>query len=99
MLYQCQTDKVQLDSRLEAKNLLGIYSSLKNCSLEESVKSFSDKNFSDFKEKLTEELVSRIEPISKEIKRLLEDKTYLDKILLDGVEKANVISSKKDRKN
>ncbi len=89
------TDKVQLDSRLEAKNLLGIYSSLKNCSLEESVKSFSDKNFSDFKEKLTEELVSRIEPISKEIKRLLEDKTYLDKILLDGVEKANVISSKK----
>ena len=51
------TDKVQLDSRLEAKNLLGIYSSLKNCSLEELVKSFSDKNFSDFKEKLTEELV------------------------------------------
>ena len=88
-------DKSELDKRLEAKNLLGIYSSLRNCSLEESVKIFSGKNFSDFKEILSEELVNKIEPISKEIKRLLKDKTYLDKILLDGVEKANSIASKK----
>ena len=33
--------------------------------------------------------------ISKEIKKLLEDKKYLDEILLDGVEKANSIASKK----
>ena len=30
-----------------------------------------------------------------EIKKLLGDKSYLDKILLDGVEKANIIASKK----
>ena len=62
-------DKSELDKRLEAKNLLGIYSSLRNCSLEESVKIFSGKNFSDFKEILSEELVNKIEPISKEIKK------------------------------
>ena len=48
-----------------------------------------------FKEKLSEELVNKIEPISKEIKKLLGDKSYLDQILLDGVEKANLIASKK----
>ena len=85
----------ELDQRLEAKNLLGIYSSVTNSTLENSVKNFAGKNFSEFKEQLTEELVNKIEPISNEIKKLLGDKSYLDKILLDGVEKANMIASKK----
>ena len=85
----------ELDERLEAKNLLGIYSSLINSTLENSVKNFAGKNFSEFKDKLAEELVNKIEPISNEIKKLLGDKSYLDKILLDGVEKANLIASKK----
>ncbi len=85
----------ELDERLEAKNLLGIYSSLTNLSLENSIKNFAGKNFSEFKEKLTEELINKIEPISNEIKKLLGDKSFLDEILLDGVEKANLIASKK----
>ena len=88
-------DIKELDERLEAKNLLGIYSSLTNSSLQNSLKNFSGKNFSDFKEQLAGELVNKIEPISNEIKKLLGDKSYLDKILLDGVEKANLIASKK----
>ena len=91
-------DIKELVERLEAKNLLGIYSSLTNSSLEDSVKTFAGKNFSEFKEKLAEELVNKIVPISKEIKKLLEDKKYLDEILLDGVEKANIIASKKIKK-
>ena len=83
------------DVLLEAKNLLEIYSSLTNSTLESSVKNFAGKNFSEFKEKLAEELVNKIEPISNEIKKLLGDKSYLDEILLDGVEKANLIASKK----
>ena len=85
----------ELDDRLEAKNLLGIYSSLTNTTLQNSVKSFAGKNFSEFKESLAVELVSKIEPISKDIKKLLEDKKYLDEILLEGAEKANMIASKK----
>ena len=34
-------------------------------------------------------------PISKEIKKLLNDQSYLDSILLDGVERADEIASKK----
>jgi len=85
----------ELDERLEAKNLLGIYSSLTNSSLQNSVQLFAGKNFSEFKEALSGELVDKIEPISKEIKKLLGDKKFLDEILLDGVEKANLIASKK----
>ena len=40
-------------------------------------------------------LVEKIEPISKEIKRLLDNEKYLDEILLEGSEKANKIASKK----
>ena len=80
---------------MEAKNLLGIYSSLTNSSLQNSVDLFAGKNFSEFKEKLSDQLVDKINPISSEIKKLLNDKSYLDKILLEGVEKANAIASKK----
>jgi len=84
-----------LDKRLEAKNLLGIYSSLTNSTMEKSVEIFAGKNFSEFKEKLSEVLVDRIQPITIEIKKLLNDKLYLDKILLEGVERADKIASQK----
>ena len=60
-----------------------------------SIDKFVGKNFSEFKEELSEILLNRIIPISEEIKKLLEDRSYLDSILLDGVEKANNIASKK----
>ncbi|MDC0850843.1 tryptophan--tRNA ligase [Candidatus Pelagibacter sp.] len=85
----------ELENRLEAKNLIGIYASLTNSTLEKSVESFVGKNFSEFKEKLSEVLVNKIEPISREIKKLLDDQKYLDNILLDGAERANLIASKK----
>jgi len=84
-----------LAERPEAENLLGIYSSLKNQNLEKSIIEFNGKNFSEFKEKLSEVLIERIEPISKEIKKLLEDQKFLDSVLLEGFDKADKIASKK----
>jgi tryptophanyl-tRNA synthetase len=89
------TTQKELDERLEAKNLLGIYSSLTNSTLQKSVENFAGKNFSEFKQKLSEALVDKIQPISTEIKKLLDDKSYLDNTLLEGVERANTIASKK----
>ena len=88
-------DIKDLAERPAAENLLGIYSSLENQSLEESISEFEGKNFSVFKQKLTEVLVQTIEPISKEIKKLLDDEKYLDKILWEGSKKADKIASKK----
>ena len=88
-------DVKELGGRLEAQNLLGIFASLSNSTLETSIEKFAGKNFSEFKQELSELLVNKITPISDEIKKLLQDQSYLDSILLDGVEKANKIASKK----
>ena len=84
-----------LKNRPEVLNLLGIFSSLSNQSIEKSINEFSGKNFSIFKEKLTNLLIERIEPISKEINKLLNDQKHLDGILHEGSEKANEFASKK----
>jgi len=84
-----------LEKRQEVENLLGIYSSLSNQNLDKSKKEFEGKNFSEFKEKLSHLLIEKISPISKEIKRLLNDEKYLDDILFEGSKKANEIASKK----
>ena len=89
------TELKNLSVRPEAENLLGIYSSLTNQNLEKSINEFEGKNFSEFKERLSEILVEKIEPISVEIKKLLNDTKYLDDILLDGSNKADKIASKK----
>jgi tryptophanyl-tRNA synthetase len=86
-----------LVERPEAENLLGIYSSLQNQRLESSINDFKGKKFSEFKEKLSEALIEKIQPISNEIKKLLNDEKYLDEILLKGSEKADKIASKKNK--
>ena len=92
------SNEEELKDRPEAKNLLGIYSSLTNTSLDKNINNFSGKNFSEFKEDLSQALVDKILPISNEIKKLLNEKKYLDEILLNGYEKANEIASKKIKK-
>ena len=87
-----------LEDRAEAKNLLGIYSSLSGMTLEKSILEFSGKNFSEFKNSLAEILVDKIIPISVEIKKLLEDKKYLEQILSEGHKRANDIASNKLKK-
>ena len=88
----------ELEGRPEAQNLLGIYVSLSNLTLETSIDKFAGKNFSEFKDELSNVLVNKVLPISEEIKKLIKDQAYLDSILLDGVEKANKIASKKIKK-
>ena len=88
----------ELNKRPEAKNLIGIYSSLTGLSLADTITKFSGKNFSVFKETLSELLLDKIIPISNEIKKLLSEKNYLDKILYEGSKKAEEIASKKLKK-
>ena len=88
----------ELEKRPEAKNLIGIYSSLSGLTLENSLNEFSGKNFSNFKENLSQLLIEKIIPISLKIKELLNDHNYLDSILTDGYKKADKIASEKVKK-
>ena len=88
----------ELNNRFEARNLIGIYSSLTDTSLQKTIDNFSGKNFSEFKENLSQVLEDKIYPISIEIKKLLKEKDYLESILSEGCVKANDIASKKIKK-
>ena len=88
----------ELEKRPEAKNLIGIYSSLSGLTLENSLNEFAGKNFSNFKENLSQLLIEKIIPISLKIKELLNDHNYLDSILTDGYKKADKIASEKVKK-
>ena len=88
----------ELEKRPEVKNLIGIFSSLAGLTIENSLDEFSGKNFSLFKENLSQLLIEKIIPISLEIKKLLNDHNYLDSILIDGYKKADKIASKKVEK-
>ena len=84
-----------LSKRPEAANLLGIYSSLSDQPLSNTINEFSGKNFSEFKKKLASLIIDKISPISFEINKLLKDEMFIDKVLKDGAEKADAIASKK----
>ena len=92
------SSKEELNKRSEAKNLVGIYSILNSSTLDETIQKFSGSSFSDFKEELSQVLVDKIGPISTEIKKLLKESDYLDKILEEGREKAEEIALKKIKK-
>ena len=86
-------EKVQdLKDRPEALNLLNIYSSIKNSKLDKTLEEMAGKDFSKFKENLSEELINTICPIGKKIKDLNNDKSYLLKILKEGSSRARNIA-------
>ena len=91
----------ELKDRPEAHNLLSIYSSLSDQTLEKVLKEFSGKGFSYFKPKLIDLAVETLNPISLEMRNLLKDTNQIDKILKNGAQKAREIAEPvlKDIKN
>ena len=85
--------KEELENRPEVRNLLGIYSALKDEKFDTIMKDMAGKNFSSFKKLLAELIISKIEPISNKMNDYLKNKDYLKKILKEGNEKADNISS------
>ena len=81
-----------LEKKLEALNLLTIYSDLTKIDLEKVLNEMAGKEYSFLKKKLAEVLISEITPVGKEIQKLLDDKTHLKGILKKGSEKANKIA-------
>ena len=82
-----------LKNRHEAANLISIYASLNEISVDKVLNEFGGKNFSTFKSKLSESLVEKISPIGKEIGKLLKDKKYLSSILQNGSKRADLIAT------
>ena len=82
----------ELKNRPEALNLLNIYSFITNSDLEKILENMAGKDFSKFKNELSDALVATICPIGKKIKELKNDSKYLMGILKEGSNKASIIA-------
>ena len=82
-----------LNQRPEALNLLNIYSSLSNQSIDKTLGQFSGKGFSSFKLELIDLTIETLNPISIEMRKLLGDTAEIDKILRFGADNARKIAN------
>ena len=80
----------EIFKRPEAFNLLSIFASLKGISTENATQQYEGKEFSLFKKDLADLVVEKIQPIGKEINKLMDDQLYLDSIMMEGKNKAVV---------
>ena len=82
----------ELERRPEADNLIGIYAALSGLSREQALARFAGRNFSHFKEALSELAVEVMGPIGREMGRLRADPGYIDGVLSRGAERASEIA-------
>jgi tryptophanyl-tRNA synthetase len=82
----------ELERRPEADNLIGIYAALCGLSREAALDRFAGRNFSYFKEALSELAVAVLGRIGGEMGRLMADPAYIDGVLHRGAERAGTIA-------
>jgi tryptophanyl-tRNA synthetase len=81
-----------LEGRPEADNLVGIYAALAGTTKDGVLKDFGGAQFSAFKSAMTDLLVTKLSPITAEMRRLVADPGHIDSILADGAARAQVIA-------
>jgi tryptophanyl-tRNA synthetase len=77
-----------LESRAEAKNLVGIYAAITGESVDTVLGRFEGQGFGQFKPALADVLVALIAPIRERLEELMRDPAELDRILAAGAERA-----------
>jgi tryptophanyl-tRNA synthetase len=82
-----------LEPRPEAENLVGIFAALKGVSRAEVLNEFGGGQFSTFKAALADLAVAKLGPIGAEMKRLVQDPVYIDQVLADGSQRAQVLAA------
>lgn len=87
------SEEVGLEGRAEARNLVAIYAALADESVEKVLTEVGGKQFSEFKPMLVERAVEKLSPISAEMRRLLDDKSEIDRVLEGGAERARTIAA------
>ena len=81
-----------LKDRPEARNLVNIYAALAGHTAAQVIRDFAGAQFGTFKPALADLAVAKLEPISSEMKRLMDDPAEIDRILGNGAARADAIA-------
>jgi tryptophanyl-tRNA synthetase len=87
------SDVKELEQRPEADNLIGIFAALKGVTKADVLKEFGGAQFSNFKAALVDLAVEKLGPIGGEMKRIVDDKAYIDGVLADGSARAQAMAA------
>jgi tryptophanyl-tRNA synthetase len=82
-----------LENRPEARNLVGIYAALTDTDHAAVLREHGGKGFGAFKPVLTELVISKLEPIASETRRLLADPATIETVLRDGARRAEALAT------
>jgi tryptophanyl-tRNA synthetase len=82
-----------LETRPEAKNLVGIYAAVTGDTVDGVLARFAGQGFGAFKPALADALVALIAPIRERLDELRRDPAELDRILADGAARANALGA------
>jgi tryptophanyl-tRNA synthetase len=81
-----------LKDRPEARNLVNIYAALAGHTAEQVITDFAGAQFGTFKPALADLAVAKLEPITLEMNRLMQDQGEIDRILGAGADRADAIA-------
>ncbi len=87
------SNAAELKERPEAENLLNIYAALADQDRDAVMQAFAGQQFSGFKTALADLTVARLEPIAREMRRLLADPAEIDRTLKNGAARARAIAT------
>ena len=85
--------KYDVENKPGISNLLTIYASLKDISIEEAEKEFVGYRYGDFKKAVADVVIAELEEFQKKYRQILESKAY-EKVLIEGAKKANEVANK-----
>ena len=86
-------DAAALDSRPEAKNLVGIYGAVTGSSVDDVLRQFAGQGFGAFKPALADAVIALIGPIRLRLDELRRDPAELDRILAAGAARASELGA------
>ncbi|MBQ3047413.1 MAG: tryptophan--tRNA ligase, partial [Clostridia bacterium] len=83
------------DEQPGVSNLLSIYASMKQISIEETEKQFEGCGYGDLKIKTAQAVIEVLSPVRKKLQELKNNRAYLEEIMKTGAQKAAYIARKK----
>lgn len=86
------------DEQKGLKNLINIYSAFSEMTTDQIVTKYKNVNYSIFKEDLGQLISDGLKDLREKYKEYINDKSYLEKVMKEGAEKASYIANKTLRK-
>jgi tryptophanyl-tRNA synthetase len=83
-----------LENRPGMSNLVSIYAAMRDIDVEDAVKECADiSSTKDFKNRVSEAIIEKLQPIQSELVRLQADEGYVRKVLDEGAQKAEQVAN------